>query len=214
MCTATSTRAVYTREELLALSRIGRGIKHPILTELKMQNEKAKRDNRRWRYKPFLPSVIMGNANSLPNKCDELEVLVWNQRLYEESSLISLSESWLIDNTPDSCVDIPGFTAIRADRDRSTSGKRKGGGIILFFNQRRVNPCNVTVKERVCCPDIELLSVGFRTFRVSIYSRHRCLHSTEGSTDNGVMSSMLGYRPSILRHSLQSQGISTTYPPA
>ena len=130
MRAATSTRAVYTREELLALSRIGGGIKHPIPTELK----------------------------TLPNKCDELEALVRNQRLYKESSLICLSESWLNDNTPDLCVDI------RADRDRSMSGKRKGRGIILCFNQRWVNPRNVTVKERICCPDIELLSVGFRAF--------------------------------------------------
>jgi len=35
MCTAINTRAVYTREELLALSRIGHGIKLKILTELK-----------------------------------------------------------------------------------------------------------------------------------------------------------------------------------
>ena len=61
-------------------------------------------------------------------------------------------------------MDIPGFTAVRADRDQSTSGKRKGGGIILIFNQRWVNPRSVTVKERICCPDIELLSVGFRAF--------------------------------------------------
>ena len=102
-CTATSTRGVYTREELLALSRIGRGIKHPIPTKLRKlyrgcragAKRKATRDNRRWRYKPFLHSVIMGNANSLPNKCDELEALVRNQRLYKESSLICLSESYL-----------------------------------------------------------------------------------------------------------------------
>ena len=154
----------------MALSRIRRGIKHPIPTELKKsctvdaELEQNERYNRRWRYKPFLPSVIMGNANSLPNKCDELEALVRNQRLYKESSLICLSESWLNDNTPDSCVDIPGFTALRADHDRSTSGKLKGGGIIQFFNQRWVNPRNVTVKEGICCPDIELLSVGFHAF--------------------------------------------------
>ena len=52
----------------------------------------------------FSALVIMGNANSLPNKYDEL---VRSQRLYKESSLICLSESWLNDNTPDSCVDKP-----------------------------------------------------------------------------------------------------------
>ena len=106
MCTATSTRAVYTKEERLALSRIGRGIKQLIPTKLKKLYRgcragaklKAKRDNRRWRYKSFLPSVIMGNANSPPNECDELEAIVRNQRLYKESSLIRLSESWLNDN--------------------------------------------------------------------------------------------------------------------
>ena len=63
----------------------------------------AKRHNRRWRYKPFLPSVLMGNANSLANKCDELGAFAGNQRLYRESSLICLSESWLNNSTPDSC---------------------------------------------------------------------------------------------------------------
>jgi len=167
MCLATSTRAVYTREELLALLK-----KHPIPTELRNlycgyrtgAKLKTKRHNKRWRYKPFLPSVIMGNANSLLNKCDELKALVRNQLLYKESRLICLSESWLNDNTPDSCMDIPVFTAVRADRDRNMSGKRKDEGIILFFNQRWVNPRNVTIKERICCPDIELLSVGFRAF--------------------------------------------------
>ena len=116
----------------------------------------------RWKYKPFPHLVIMGNANSLTNKCDELEALVRNQRLYKENSLICLSESWLNDNTPDSCVDIPGFTAVQVDRDLSMRGRRKGGDIIRFFKKRWVNPRNVTVKERVCCPDIELLAVGFR----------------------------------------------------
>ena len=35
MCTVNSTRAVYTREELLALSKIRNAIKHLIPTELK-----------------------------------------------------------------------------------------------------------------------------------------------------------------------------------
>ena len=33
----------------------------------------------------------MVNVNYLPNKCDELEVLVQNQRLYRESTFICLS---------------------------------------------------------------------------------------------------------------------------
>ena len=57
---------MYNRKELSALSKI-------ITTELRKLYRghiaeaklKAKRHNRRWRYKPFLPSVLMGNANSL-----------------------------------------------------------------------------------------------------------------------------------------------------
>ena len=174
-------------------------------------------------------------ANSLPNKCAELEALVPNQRLYKESSMICLSESWLNDNTPDSCVDIPGDTAVRADHDWSTSGKRKGGGIILFFNQRRVNPRNVTVKESIWCPDIELLSVGFRSFYaprefpytvvIIVYIPPRAAPTTQSCIYSiallqrrmtSSMTPLLGYRPSILRRSLQSQGILTTSlcPPA
>lgn len=106
MCT-TLVRVVYTREELLALSRTGHGVKHQIPTELRRPYRgyragaklKAKMNNRKWRYKPFLPSVLMRNVNSLQNKCAELEVLVRNQWLYMECSLICLSESWLNDIT-------------------------------------------------------------------------------------------------------------------
>jgi len=102
---------MYKHIRLLGCYALERGIKHPIPAELKKlyrgcragAKRKAKRHNRRWRYKPFVPSVIMGKANSLPNKCDEPEVLVRNQRLYKESSLICLSEYWLNNNTPDSC---------------------------------------------------------------------------------------------------------------
>ena len=45
---------------------------------------------------------------------------------------------------------------------RAVSGK--AGVLACFFNQIWVNPHNVTVKERVCCPHIGLLSVGFRAF--------------------------------------------------
>ena len=86
-------------------------------------------------------------------------------------------------------------------RVRAVSGK---AGVLSCFNQRWVNPHNVTVKERICCPDIELLYAP-REFPYT--SHHRVTSS---------MTPLLEYRPSILRHSLQSQGISTTslYPPA
>ncbi|KAI3353668.1 hypothetical protein L3Q82_004913 [Scortum barcoo] len=67
-------------------------------------------ENRR-RYKPSIPSVIMGNVNSLPNKIDELSALN-NQRIYRESSLFIFTETWLNHLVPDANVDLLGFTAV------------------------------------------------------------------------------------------------------
>ncbi|KAI4895084.1 hypothetical protein NFI96_026219 [Prochilodus magdalenae] len=107
---------------------------------------------------------MMGNVNSLANKTDELAALVRNQRLYRECSLLCLTETWLTGNIPDTNVDIPGFATVRADRDAKLSGKSKGGGLVLFVNIRWCNPGHVTVKERICCRDYELLAVSLRPY--------------------------------------------------
>ena len=77
-------------------------IQHPIPAKLRRQPRGCKAgaklkaklaDN--WRcYKPSIPSVIMGNVNSLPNKIDKLSMLN-NQRIYRESSLFIFTEAWL-----------------------------------------------------------------------------------------------------------------------
>ncbi|KAI4880568.1 hypothetical protein NFI96_009563, partial [Prochilodus magdalenae] len=113
---------------------------------------------KRWRYKPSIPSVVMGNLNSLANKTEELAALVQNQRLYRECSLLCLTETWLTGNIPNPNVDTAGFATVRADRVARLSGKSKGGGLVLFVNIRWCNPGHVTVKERICCQDIELLA--------------------------------------------------------
>ena len=53
---------------------------------------------------------------------------------------------------------------IRGDRDFSRSQKKKGGGLALYVSERWCNPGHVTVKERHCTPDIELLAVGMRPY--------------------------------------------------
>lgn len=108
----------------------------------------------------------MGNVNSLPNKCDELEALLRDQQLYRECSLVCFVETWLNNNTLDACVEIPGFYMVRADRDAKASGKNKGGGLILFVNNRWCNSGHITMKERICSQDIELLAVGLRPYYV------------------------------------------------
>ena len=164
---------VYTRDQLFALrTRNHAGKVYPIPEELVRRYRgsragalvKARRLQKRWRFKPAIPSFVMGNVNSLANKTDELAALVMNVKLYRECSLLCLTETWLTSNIPDLNVELPGFTTVRADRDLKLSGKRKGGGLALYVNIRWCNPGHVTVKETICCPDIEVLAVSLRPY--------------------------------------------------
>ncbi|KAI3371035.1 hypothetical protein L3Q82_023514, partial [Scortum barcoo] len=113
--------------------------------------------------RPPPPSIIMGNVRSLPNKMDELAALTRHQREYRECSLLLFTETWLTALTPDSAAELDGFTLLRADRSKE-SGKRKGGGLAVFVNDRWCNPGHITVKEQHCCKDIELLAVSMRPY--------------------------------------------------
>lgn len=89
-----------------------------------------------------------------------------NQPAYRQCSLMCFSESWLNDSIADTSVDIAGFTAVRVDRDPRMSGKTKGGGLTLYVNNRWCHPGLITVKERICCRDDELLVVGLRPYYI------------------------------------------------
>ena len=71
----------------------------------------------------------------------------------------SFTETWLHSHILDHSVAVPSFSTVRADRDVTSSGKKKGG-IALYVSERWCNPGHVHVKERLCSPDIELLTVG------------------------------------------------------
>ncbi|KAK0145186.1 hypothetical protein N1851_015918 [Merluccius polli] len=72
-----------------------------------------------------------------------------------------LTETWLNNNIPDANIKLTGFSHVRVDRDPSRSGKRKGGGLVLYINNRWCNPGHVTVKDIIYCPDIELLAEAY-----------------------------------------------------
>ena len=42
--------------------------------------------------------------------------------------------------------------------------KHKGGGLAVSVNNRWCNPGNITIKDRICSPDIELLAKGLRLY--------------------------------------------------
>ncbi len=115
----------------------------------------AKRLVKKWRYKPSVPSVIMGNVNSLPNKIDGLAAPVRYIKTYRECSLLCFSETWLTTSIPDANVELPGFSTVRSDRDTKACGKRKGGGLAVYVNTRWCNPGHVYIKISICCRDIE-----------------------------------------------------------
>lgn len=74
------------------------------------------------------------------------------------------TETWLTPSIPDFNVELPGFSIVRADRDTAACGKSKGGGLILYINNRWCNPGHFTVKSTICCRDCELLAVSIRPY--------------------------------------------------
>uniref|UniRef100_A0A8C6M681 Reverse transcriptase domain-containing protein n=1 Tax=Nothobranchius furzeri TaxID=105023 RepID=A0A8C6M681_NOTFU len=161
---------VYSRDQLLAL---GASSAMPTAEQANIPREvRRKRRGTRAgigrrskvrRYRPAIPSIIMGNVRSLPNKVDELAALTRHQRSYRECGLLCFTESWLTELTPDSHINMDGFHLIRADRT-TESGKKRGGGLAVFVNDRWCNSGHLSIKERLCCKDIELLAVSMRPY--------------------------------------------------
>jgi len=59
-----------------------------------------------------------------------------------------------------------GCQMIQADRDIRSSGKSKGGGVAVLVSNRWFNPGHVTVKERICTWDTELLSGSLHPYHL------------------------------------------------
>ena len=132
---------VYTRDQLLILrnAAVLPQERPDVPQELRRKRRGtcagARRCAMRRRHRPVLPSIVMGNVRSLPNKMDKLTALTQHQREYWECSIMLFTETWLNSLTPDSHVSLGGFNLHRADRTEE-SGKRKGGGLAVFVNDR------------------------------------------------------------------------------
>ncbi|CAL9697275.1 unnamed protein product [Knipowitschia caucasica] len=110
-----------------------------------------------------LPSVILGNVQSLKNKLEELQGNIRFQKDFKECCVLTFTETWLTDRDRDGDLRIDGFgTPYRLDRDADVTGKTQGGGVCFYLNERYCK--SVTVREQVCTPDVELLSVSFRPY--------------------------------------------------
>ena len=63
----------------------------------------------------------------------------------------------------DESVAIDGFgEPYRMDRDSKHTGKERGGGVCLYVSEKFCDRANVTVKQRTCTPELELISVSLR----------------------------------------------------
>ena len=111
----------------------------------------------------YLPPIVTGNVRSLHNKIEELTGCCEHLYQFRECSLMCFTETWLNDTIPDYSVKQDKFNIYRADRT-NCSGKSKGGGLALYVNKEYCNGNNVTVRNRVCNPDIELMCVTLRPY--------------------------------------------------
>ena len=76
---------------------------------------------RRKKHGPYLPTIIMGDLRSLPNKMDEHSGNVKFIRDFRDISIMSFSETWLTDSH-DAIVGLDGFKLMGGDRDPVHSG--------------------------------------------------------------------------------------------
>ena len=110
-----------------------------------------------------LPSIILSNAQSLRNKTEELQEEVHSSHDFKDACILAFSETFFSERDSPNDTAIDGFgSPFRQDRDAAITGKSTGGGVCLYINERWCNAKSVTVRERLCTPDVELLSVSLR----------------------------------------------------
>ena len=120
--------------------------------------------NKRLKFKPFLPSAVIGNVRALKNKMDELHTKIRYIDSFRTASVICLCETWLNDDIPDSHVSLSGFELFRADRDDISAEKDGGGGLCTYINTNWCHPNNASIKHKYCSPDLEMLTVNIRPY--------------------------------------------------
>ena len=66
---------------------------------------------------------------------------------------------------PDHNISISGFQTFQAEQDGTESGQHKGGRLAVLIDSSWCNPGHIiNIKERICCPDVELLAVRLRSY--------------------------------------------------
>lgn len=136
-------------------------------SQLKRKRRRGKRGGIRQRLKRLgsklpLPTTLLMNAQSLRGKMNELTANIRYLNEYRNACVLAITETWLNESIPSSEFEPTGFTVYRSDRDSEITAKSRGGGVCFLI---RDNWCRqVVVRESLCTPDIELLSISLRPF--------------------------------------------------
>ena len=115
------------------------------------RNGGVRERTRRMKFITPLPTMVMGNTQSVHNKMDELEAYVRFNSEYRESAVIGLSEARLDEHATDTEINLPGFTYIRGG-PYFCIWKEAWWRRVFFINQCWCN--NAPASAKVCLPDI------------------------------------------------------------
>ncbi len=113
--------------------------------------------------KPYIPSLILGNVQSISNKMDELRANNEYMHGFRTVSMLSFTETWLSEHHSNEHFNIDGFMLLRGDRTFA-AGKDGGGGLCLYVNNKYCHPNNVHIKSCTCTPNSEILVVSIRPY--------------------------------------------------
>lgn len=108
-----------------------------------------------------VPTVILANVQSFRNKVDEVQANVKFLTEYKCACLLTFMETWQKEQDQLSDLEIDGFgIPFRVDIDPMVTGESVK--VCLYVNKSWCNM--VVVRETLCTPDIELISVSLRPF--------------------------------------------------
>ncbi len=107
---------------------------------------------------------MLSNVRSLENKLDLIHLSRSTQHETRDCCAFVFTETWLIDNIPDSTTQLHGLTCCRVDRDSSLSGKTRGGGLCVYINKEWCN--NAAVLSKHCSSLVEFMVVKCQPFNL------------------------------------------------
>ena len=109
-----------------------------------------------------LPGIFLSNEHSLPNKLEELQLLLGKNRDFSSSVILCFIETWLCGLIPHFALQLAGIQIHRADRDTELSGKTECAGICFYINSGWCN--DMTVIQQHCSPDLQSFIINCKPF--------------------------------------------------